>query len=448
MRFHELFEYHRKNSAKKWKTALAKISPNTDPEEILKKIEKGDPTDNKTYIQWIISQLRENPVLINDMGHIHDLLKSYEYYKLRLPKEQQDIYKLTYQQVFDIIDKIDNPEVDFENTEEIDLNINGVNQNEYNVIYDGPLGRLVVPKTKNAACILGHGTKWCTAATRAGNRFDEYAEKGKLYYWRDKTGKYAFHFEKLEFRDEHNKDIDWDILKDWRNNHSVLEHLFKKGEKHLATGISAGSLDHNYLLGYFHIYALKVMDERLSKNPENIFLKYADIDDIRKYVRKYPESANVAESIILNKLSSYDAIMYNTLARKNERWPEYEKIMLSKFKNGNINDLLHHEAYYIRYAIKERWSEFEEIILGRLSEDDISSIIIKYVKTIIKEKWPEFEQVLLGSIEKRLARKKSIYFLMQSATKYAKDILGIKLSQWKELMKVLKEYDYELPNAF
>ena len=43
MRFHELFEYHRKNSAKKWKTALAEISPTTDPEETLKEIEKAIP---------------------------------------------------------------------------------------------------------------------------------------------------------------------------------------------------------------------------------------------------------------------------------------------------------------------------------------------------------------------------------------------------------------------
>ena len=413
MRFHELFEYHRKNSAKKWKTALAEISSNTDPEETLKEIEKGDPTDNKTYIQWIISQLRENPVLINDMNHMYDLLKSYEYYKLRLPKEQQDIYKLNYQQVFDIIDKIDNPEVDFENTKEIDLNITGVNQNEYGVIYDGPLGRLVVPKTKNAACILGSGTKWCTAATSSNNAFSDYAEQGKLYYWRDATGKYAFHFENLEFKDIQDIDIDWDILKDWRNNHRVLKHLFKEGEKRLGFDILNNSLNNTQILNYFVNYTFDVMDERLAKDPENIFLNHVKINYVIKYVRKYPESANVVESIILNKESFYDVNTYNKIVRKNERWPGLEKIMLNK------------QAEY-----------------------NISAIMIDYAENIIKGRWPEFEEIILGSLEKRLARKKTINFLMQSTERYVKDIIGIKLSQWKELMKVLKKHDYELPKEY
>ena len=415
MRFHELFEYHRKNSAKKWKTALGEISSNTDPEETLKEIEKGDPTDDKTYIQWIISQLRENPVLINDMGHIHDLLKSYEYYKLRLPKEQQDIYKLNYQQVFDIIDKIDNPEVDFENTEEIDLNITGVNQNEYRVLYNGPLGKLYVPKTENAACILGSGTKWCTAATSSNNAFSDYAEQGKLYYWRDATGKYAFHFENLEFVDEQNIDIDWDILKNW-HNHRVLKEMFKEGEKRLGFNILNNSLNDTQILNYFLNYVIKAMDERLAKHPENIFLNQADIYDIIKYVKKYPESANVADSIILNIGSLSDAITYNEKARKNERWSELEKMILSKYKKGN--------NIYFLYA-----------------EED-------YLKDVIKKRWPEFEQVLLRSIEKRLAHRKTTNLLMQSATKYAKDILGIKLSQWKEFVDLLKKYNFELPEGY
>ena len=412
MRFRDLLEYNRKNSAKIRSKILIAIAPDSDPEETLKVIEKGDPTKNKRYIPWIISQIGNNFNLLKHMIQMRELLRLYEYYKPRLPEEQQDIYKLNYQQVFDIIDKIDNPEVDFENTKEIDLNINGVNQNEYSVIYDGPLGRLVVPKTKNAACVLGHGTKWCTAATSSNNAFSDYAEQGNLYYWRDKTGKYAFHFENLEFVDEQNINIDWDILKNW-HNHRVLKQMFKVGEKRLGVNILNNSLNDTHILNYFVNYVLNVMYERLAKRPENIFLNHVYIDHVMKYVTKYPESANIAENAVLNREWLYDAFTYNKILRKNERWPELEKIMLNK------------QAEY-----------------------DISANMIEYVKTIIKERWPEIEQVLLRLIEKRLARNKGIAGLIHSTAIYAKDILGIKLSQWKEFMNILKKHDYELPDKF
>ena len=364
MRFHELFEYHRKNSAKKWKTALAKISPNTDPEEILKKIEKGDPTDDKTYMQWIISQLRENPVLINDMGHIHDLLKSYEYYKLRLPKEHKRIDQLNYQRVFDIIDKIDNPEVDFENTKEIDLNITGVNQNEYNVIYDGPLGRLVVLKTKNASCGFGRGTKWCIAATSSNNAFNVYAKQGKLYYWRDNTGKYVFHFENVEFKDIQDIDIDWDILKDWRNNHSVLKHLFKEGEKRL--GLNEDNIPRAIK------YITHLMDGERNINLEKILLKhFTNFDPVLEYI--------------------------TTIIR--ERWPELEEILLNNYGNYDI----HIVSNYMKEVIKGSWPELEKRILTKYdSIYDTIVIATDYASEIIGGKWLTLEKLILKATEELL----------------------------------------------
>ena len=229
-------------------------------------------------MQWIISHLRENPILINDMGHIHDLLKSYEYYKLRLPEEQQDIYKLNYQQVFDIIDKIDNPEVDFENTKETDLNINGVNQDEYGVIYDGPLGRLVVLKTKNASCGFGRGTKWCIAATIYFNSFETYTIDGPMYVWITKDGKYAFQLESIVFTDKYNEQIDWDIIKNWRNNHPVLSKLFRKCEK--TFGNDYQTLKIRNLVNY-GIYVLD--KERLSKHAEKLIFTQGNKADVIKY---------------------------------------------------------------------------------------------------------------------------------------------------------------------
>jgi hypothetical protein len=64
---------------------------------------------------------------------------------------------------------------------------------------------IIEPKTQDASCLYGAGTKWCTAAAE-GNRFDDYTGPGnKLIYIIDKTKtnedkmyKVAYHYEELK----------------------------------------------------------------------------------------------------------------------------------------------------------------------------------------------------------------------------------------------------------
>lgn len=60
------------------------------------------------------------------------------------------------------------------------------------------------PNTRAAACELGRGTEWCTAATQSDNAFWQYAPDGPLYVIvTDKHGKYQFHFDSGQFMDVH-----------------------------------------------------------------------------------------------------------------------------------------------------------------------------------------------------------------------------------------------------
>jgi len=56
------------------------------------------------------------------------------------------------------------------------------------IIYDGPRWTVIVPKSREASCYYGAGTKWCTT-NKVENVFEGYIKQGILYYLIDKTKK-------------------------------------------------------------------------------------------------------------------------------------------------------------------------------------------------------------------------------------------------------------------
>jgi hypothetical protein len=79
---------------------------------------------------------------------------------------------------------------------------------EIEVVYDGPEGKVLIPKTEVASCFLGRGTRWCTAATRGDNYFKKYNSKGPLYVILPSDGrKYQFHLEIISLMDEKDEPI-------------------------------------------------------------------------------------------------------------------------------------------------------------------------------------------------------------------------------------------------
>lgn len=88
--------------------------------------------------------------------------------------------------------------------------------------YEDDIWLVIIPKTEEASCLYGKGTKWCTAATEGGNKFNEYNQSGNLYInINKKTGKkYQFFFgEKQgsnktpEYNDEENNPLKMPIAK-------------------------------------------------------------------------------------------------------------------------------------------------------------------------------------------------------------------------------------------
>lgn len=184
------------------------------------------------------------------------------------------------------------------------------------VLYNGPLGQLVIPLTREASCALGKPTSWCTARDDSSNMFDTYNKQGPLYVWIGKDGKrYQFHFESAQCMDSKDRPIDEKTINYFRLQHPVLSKLFAKGERGI---IDAGDLE---AINYYAEHTIK---------------------------GRWPE----AEPYIMQDAESAVDYARNVV---HGRWPEAEKSILA---DGHPSDLVN----YALVAGMTRWEAAEPII--------------------------------------------------------------------------------------
>lgn len=367
-----LLEYNRDITKKKLGDKILAAAARDriqDLDEILSAFEDTDPTRNKEYIQWISAQYIKKQFRFEDLYKVKDLLVNFDKLKPRLP--QRDINRFDYRSLYLTIDAIVNPELGVKTDNEV-FSV----PDDTEVLYNGPYGLLVVPKTKEASCEVGRGTEWCTAYTKADNMFDEYNADGPIYVWRDRNGdRYQFHFESAQFMDIHDHPIQSNVLHNFRNNHPVLSKLFKKNEINMIVAYAYGDSLTDF---------------------EDVCYYSIDITD-----GVWPE----AEEYLLSHASRIpEATMMYAVNVKNKNWPELEKHVLKR------PDLTVKYAYNVK---RQRWKEVESFILTdpvaayeyavyfNFRWKEAERIIIKdgdaaarYAIQILKGPWPEAERVI------------------------------------------------------
>jgi hypothetical protein len=157
-----LFEYKRDITAQQLGPKLLQSGKRegiTDVDKVLAALEEIDPTPNKQYMVWLANQYIANKFRLEDSARIQELLTNFGTIKSRLP--EKDIGKYDLHSLEDTIDKAIDSELGSSDAVEAGT-FPVVSDSE--ILYNGPLGQLSIPKTKKASCVLGSGTKLCTAA--------------------------------------------------------------------------------------------------------------------------------------------------------------------------------------------------------------------------------------------------------------------------------------------
>lgn len=171
--------------------------------EVLVAIEDADPTPNKVYTPWLARMYAKGDTKLEDLNR-QDVLRIYDLGKKRrmIKPEHSDINRFKTYREFETM-MFDNYEFDdIENIAKKEEE-----KGKASKVYEDDNVIVIVPEDEAAACRYGRGSRWCTAAIRGQNYFDQYNSQGKLYILIPKKPthegeKYQLHFPTNQFMSE------------------------------------------------------------------------------------------------------------------------------------------------------------------------------------------------------------------------------------------------------
>lgn len=191
----------REITVEKFKHRFEKVMFQTklDVVDIVIALEKMDPSKNLQYVPWLAKQLINEQFKLEDTVRVKTVLENFD--KLKPRMEQRDINQYRYHELAKVINDLVQPVIGEKEAKKYTGTFPVVGNTK--VLYNGPYGQLAIPKTAQAARLLGAGTQWCTTQKE---HFESYNSSGPLHVWRDRNGrKYQFQITKHQYHiDIHN----------------------------------------------------------------------------------------------------------------------------------------------------------------------------------------------------------------------------------------------------
>jgi len=155
-----------------------------------------------------------------DLYKVTEDLQKFHRFKSKVSKDKRDI------------NRISSPDELYELTKDFSLEQATTTKAERvlqdaELVYDGTGWEVLIPKSKEASCHYGSGTRWCTAGSTS-NYYDHYSKQGPLYIMvnkKDPTDKYQFHFESNQYMDKEDRQVN---LPTFLNERPELKEFFKE----------------------------------------------------------------------------------------------------------------------------------------------------------------------------------------------------------------------------
>jgi hypothetical protein len=142
-------------------------------EALIRMLEQADPTANKQYMPWLARTYVKGETFFEDvLSQVREYLSKFHILNQRrkIPAGRNDI--LRYSNFGDFMSVVD----EYPDPEAPELKDKG----EAEEIYQDQQVRVIMPYDQAAACYYGQGARWCTAATKGRNYFNDYAENTPL----------------------------------------------------------------------------------------------------------------------------------------------------------------------------------------------------------------------------------------------------------------------------
>lgn len=305
-------------------------------------------------LQWLTNSYIKGQYSLEDKGRVVEIIQNFEKFKRKLEKKDLNQYK-SLAEIEDSLSKFS--EEDAKSNKQLDREKESkfFTDKDAQLFYEGGGIKVIIPKTSEASCYFGRGTKWCTASTSSHNMFDSYSKGGKLYIvYFDDGRKYQFYFKKnlMQFMDEKDASI-----KDWKELTSKYPSLFDAFEK---IAKKVGFLD-------------------LIKSPSEDDFKIAIKTDIFWFVH-YCDQKN----IVLSKEISYLFIEGNQ-----QRISNYPKIFSKDFVLEYFSKYCDRFTWFIDWLINIKTDitkkEFNDFILEILNKPVNVHAISNFIHNIFDQ---------------------------------------------------------------
>lgn len=193
MRMHEfLIEYNRAITAQKLGSSVLKVFKQegsgwirrvlgrdivgeTDQDildDLLQQLEAADPTPNKQYVPWMARTYSRGGFRFEDvLSQMPEYLEKFRQLvrRKKIPAPRNDINGYEHFGDFmSVVDEYPDPTVELKD------------RGSAESLYQDSNLRAIIPYDQTAACYYGQNTRWCTAATKDRNDFNESTENSHL----------------------------------------------------------------------------------------------------------------------------------------------------------------------------------------------------------------------------------------------------------------------------
>jgi hypothetical protein len=411
-----------------------RITSSRSIEEIQKHIENNISKFDKSTKQWLVKYLKENAS--NEAASFEEIFFGVldDFNKFKQNLEYKDLFskdqngKPVYKTLADIRNQI---EKFGDRKANISSDLGGMS---YDKVFKNNKYRIYFPRDRSASCELGANTKWCVAATRSQNYFDNYTKTQNVFIYfvfsvllnkNNPNYKIAFvlrggniiYHETVDSQDQilHREDL----LKIYGNKdlelieEKILEHcriLLKKYEGEHPNGYKyklAIKLKKQYNESADKINFINSLDD---EQKYMLFQELSDNDII--YILE-SNNSHAIETVLSHLLSSkyigHDIFIYlcNNLDFKNKY---HEKIAIrhllseedyrQKYLASNPNITLNIQKILLKNFLFNAMTEL--IKNPKVDESILEDIVINYPNTIIAHEVVQFANFKLQKTIMRL----------------------------------------------
>lgn len=162
---------------------------NLSPVSIVKKISKIEPR----YVQWLTKMYITGQFKLEDASRMKLEMEKFNRLRTRLQRKDINQYK-SLPDLYGAMKPFEHVDTKSNRQKDKQMRADLVKSGAVKEFYKDDQIRIVIPKTEEAACVIGRGTKWCTASTESHNYFDEYNDVGPLYViYTNDNRKYQLH---------------------------------------------------------------------------------------------------------------------------------------------------------------------------------------------------------------------------------------------------------------